>query len=113
MITYPILGVFLLILVNKIVKRWAFLDLSAGPFAWGPAVGGEGVRTELSLPNVGKTIGAIEGISQLEFFATSLLCWHVHVLVSWYIEFLCILLKPQNYIFALSKLQITIYPSEI
>jgi hypothetical protein len=43
------------------------LDLSAGPFAWGPAVGGEGVRTELSLPNVGKTIGAIEGISQLEF----------------------------------------------
>lgn len=112
-ITYPILVVFLLILVNKIVKRWAFLDLSAGPFAWGPAVGGEGVRTELSLPNVGKTIGAIEGISQLEFFVTSLLCWHVHVLVSWYIEFLCILLKPQNYIFALSKLQITIYPSEI
>lgn len=112
-ITYPILVVFLLILVNKIVKRWAFLDLSAGPFAWGPAVGGEGVRTELSLPNVGKTIGAIEGISQLEFFVTSLLCWHVHVLVSWYIEFLCILLKPQNYIFALSKLQVTIYPSEI
>lgn len=41
--------------------RWAFIDLSAGPFSWGPAVGGEGVRTELSLPNVGKTIGAAAG----------------------------------------------------
>lgn len=41
--------------------RWAFIDLSAGPFSWGPAVGGEGVRTELSLPNVGKTIGAVSG----------------------------------------------------
>ncbi|KAK6941187.1 hypothetical protein RJ641_026564, partial [Dillenia turbinata] len=39
--------------------RWAFIDLSAGPFSWGPAVGGEGVRTELSLPNVEKTIGAV------------------------------------------------------
>ncbi|RWW25470.1 hypothetical protein GW17_00010188 [Ensete ventricosum] len=39
--------------------RWAFIDLSAGPFSWGPAVGGEGVRTELSLPNVGKTVGAV------------------------------------------------------
>lgn len=42
--------------------RWAFIDLSAGPFSWGPAVGGEGVRTELSLPNVEKTIGAVAGI---------------------------------------------------
>ncbi|KAJ3669570.1 hypothetical protein LUZ60_011520 [Juncus effusus] len=33
-------------------NRWAFIDLNAGPFTWGPAVGGEGVRTELSLPNV-------------------------------------------------------------
>lgn len=41
--------------------RWAFIDLSAGPFSWGPAVGGEGVRTELSLPNVEKTIGAVSG----------------------------------------------------
>ncbi|BAF12432.1 Os03g0570200 [Oryza sativa Japonica Group] len=39
--------------------RFAFIDLSAGPFAWGPAVGGDGVRTELSLPNVAKTIGAV------------------------------------------------------
>ncbi|XVE79908.1 hypothetical protein DITRI_Ditri14bG0095100 [Diplodiscus trichospermus] len=46
--------------------RWAFLDLTAGPFSWGPAVGGEGVRTELSLPNVGKTIGAVEEISEEE-----------------------------------------------
>ncbi|XP_022731746.1 uncharacterized protein LOC111286183 isoform X2 [Durio zibethinus] len=46
--------------------RWAFIDLSAGPFSWGPAVGGEGVRTELSLPNVGKTIGAVEEISEDE-----------------------------------------------
>ncbi|XP_072991196.1 uncharacterized protein [Typha latifolia] len=47
-------------------ERWAFIDLSAGPFSWGPAVGGEGVRTELSLPNVGKTIGAIAEITEDE-----------------------------------------------
>ncbi|CAM6088218.1 unnamed protein product [Calypogeia fissa] len=33
-------------------ERWAFLDLSAGPFSWGPAVGGDGVRSENSLPSV-------------------------------------------------------------
>lgn len=42
-------------------SRWAFIDLSAGPFSWGPAVGGEGVRTETSLPNVEKTIGSASG----------------------------------------------------
>lgn len=47
-------------------NRWAFIDLTAGPFSWGPAVGGEGVRTELSLPNVGKTIGAVAEISEDE-----------------------------------------------
>ncbi|KAG5596262.1 hypothetical protein H5410_037494 [Solanum commersonii] len=46
--------------------RWAFIDLTAGPFSWGPAVGGEGVRTELSLPNVEKTIGAVAEISEDE-----------------------------------------------
>ncbi|KAK9002473.1 hypothetical protein V6N11_025151 [Hibiscus sabdariffa] len=46
--------------------RWAFIDLSAGPFSWGPVVGGEGVRTELSLPNVGKTLGAVEEITEDE-----------------------------------------------
>ncbi|KAG9131009.1 hypothetical protein Leryth_006720 [Lithospermum erythrorhizon] len=45
-------------------ERWAFVDLSAGPFSWGPAVGGEGVRSELSLPSVEKTIGALEEISE-------------------------------------------------
>ncbi|KMZ70457.1 hypothetical protein ZOSMA_19G00390 [Zostera marina] len=44
--------------------RWAFIDLSAGPFSWGPVVGGDGVRTENSLPNVGKTIGAVSEISE-------------------------------------------------
>nr|XP_016445180.1 PREDICTED: uncharacterized protein LOC107770391 [Nicotiana tabacum] len=47
-------------------NRWAFIDLTAGPFSWGPAVGGEGVRTELSLPNVEKTIGAVAEISEEE-----------------------------------------------
>lgn len=47
-------------------ERWAFIDLTAGPFSWGPAVGGEGVRTELSLPNVEKTIGAVQEISEDE-----------------------------------------------
>ncbi|KAF4353914.1 hypothetical protein G4B88_009392 [Cannabis sativa] len=46
--------------------RWAFIDLSAGPFSWGPAVGGEGVRTELSLPNVEKTIGSVSELSEDE-----------------------------------------------
>ncbi|XP_011625789.1 uncharacterized protein LOC18440814 isoform X1 [Amborella trichopoda] len=46
--------------------RWAFIDLSAGPFSWGPTVGGEGVRTELSLPNVGKTIGVVAEITEAE-----------------------------------------------
>lgn len=46
--------------------RWAFIDLSSGPFSWGPAVGGEGVRTEISLPNVEKTIGAVAEISEDE-----------------------------------------------
>jgi hypothetical protein len=46
--------------------RWAFIDLTAGPFSWGPSVGGEGVRTELSLPNVGTTIGAVAEISEDE-----------------------------------------------
>ncbi|EYU28279.1 hypothetical protein MIMGU_mgv1a001303mg [Erythranthe guttata] len=46
--------------------RWAFVDLSAGPFSWGPSVGGEGVRTEQSLPNVEKTIGAVAEISEDE-----------------------------------------------
>ncbi|XP_013722237.1 uncharacterized protein LOC106426071 isoform X2 [Brassica napus] len=48
------------------VSRWAFIDLTAGPFSWGPSVGGEGVRTVLSLPNVGKTIGAVAEISEDE-----------------------------------------------
>ena len=29
-----------------------FLDLSAGPFAWGPTTGGEGVKTERSFPSL-------------------------------------------------------------
>lgn len=47
-------------------ERWAFIDLSAGPFSWGPAVGGEGVRTEHSLPNVEKTVGAVAEITEEE-----------------------------------------------
>ncbi|KAI3929132.1 hypothetical protein MKX01_006368 [Papaver californicum] len=47
-------------------NRWAFIDLSAGPFTWGPSVGGEGVRTEHSLPNVMKTIGAVPEMAEEE-----------------------------------------------
>jgi len=47
-------------------ERWAFLDLTAGPFSWGPTVGGEGVRTEISLPNVEKTIGAVVEMTEEE-----------------------------------------------
>lgn len=37
-------------------ERWAFVDLTAGPFSWGPAVGGVGVRTETTLPSVDKLL---------------------------------------------------------
>ncbi|BBN07833.1 hypothetical protein MPTK1_4g06720 [Marchantia polymorpha subsp. ruderalis] len=37
--------------------RWAFVDLSAGPVTWGPAVGGDGVRTEMTLPSVDISFG--------------------------------------------------------
>lgn len=52
---------FIFVIFVSFRNRWAFIDLTAGPFSWGPAVGGEGVRTELSLPNVEKTIGAVAG----------------------------------------------------
>ncbi|KAF6176453.1 hypothetical protein GIB67_010090 [Kingdonia uniflora] len=48
-------------------KDWfAFIDLSTGPFSWGPSVGGDGVRTEVSLPNVEKTIVAVVEITEDE-----------------------------------------------
>ncbi|RLN09843.1 uncharacterized protein C2845_PM11G04070 [Panicum miliaceum] len=46
--------------------RFAFVDLRAGPFTWGPSVGGDGVRTELSLPNVAKTVGAAAEVTEEE-----------------------------------------------
>ena len=33
-------------------KRFGWIDLSAGPFAWGPTVGGSGVRSEETFPRV-------------------------------------------------------------
>ncbi|XP_024530236.1 uncharacterized protein LOC9659220 isoform X2 [Selaginella moellendorffii] len=39
--------------------RWAFIDLTAGPFHWGPTVGGVGVRTVGSLPSVEKLFGSL------------------------------------------------------
>jgi hypothetical protein len=38
-------------------ERWAFIDLTAAPFTWGPTVGGEGVRVERSLPSVDDSFG--------------------------------------------------------
>ncbi len=32
--------------------RFAFIDFSAGPFEWGPIVGGKGVRTARSIPDI-------------------------------------------------------------
>ncbi|KAF6157087.1 hypothetical protein GIB67_041548 [Kingdonia uniflora] len=46
--------------------RWAFIDLSPGPFSWGPSVGGEGVYTEVSLPNVEKANGTVAEITKDE-----------------------------------------------
>jgi hypothetical protein len=33
-------------------NRFAFIDLTAGPFHWGPSIAGEGARTIHSLPIV-------------------------------------------------------------
>ena len=34
--------------------RTSFIDLTAGPFQWGPLVGGEGVRSNRTLPRIPK-----------------------------------------------------------
>ncbi|RZC56814.1 hypothetical protein C5167_015681 [Papaver somniferum] len=54
------------IIQRQVLQVWAFIDLSAGPFTWGPSVGGEGVRTVHSLPNVTKTIGAVAEMTEEE-----------------------------------------------
>ncbi|EFA77729.1 hypothetical protein PPL_12341 [Heterostelium album PN500] len=33
-------------------KRFAFIDLTAGPFEWGPTIGGNGLKSNLTLPRV-------------------------------------------------------------
>ena len=45
--------------------RASFVDLSAGPFAWGPLVGGEGLRNVRDLPDVDLRFGGLE-VSILE-----------------------------------------------
>ena len=37
--------------------RASFLDLSAGPFTWGPLVGGQGLRGPLDTPDVDLRFG--------------------------------------------------------
>lgn len=80
-------------LILKECLRWAFIDLTAGPFSWGPAVGGEGVRTEFSLPNVGKTIGAVEGaFNSFSFTNTYLiLCMHAYAICLALIDLLLVI----------------------
>lgn len=45
--------------------RASFVDLSAGPFAWGPLVGGEGLRNVRDLPDVDLRFGGLD-VSVLE-----------------------------------------------
>jgi hypothetical protein len=40
--------------------RTAFIDLSAGPAAWGPIVSGEGVKTESTFPSVSQLLSSLE-----------------------------------------------------
>lgn len=42
-------------------RRVGFIDLAAGPFEWGPVVGGEGLRTKASLPNVSMFVANVTG----------------------------------------------------
>jgi hypothetical protein len=37
--------------------RFAWIDLTAGPFSYGPVVGGEGLRTDGSVPDVEQMFG--------------------------------------------------------
>ena len=58
---------------NLWTVRWAFIDLTAGPFTWGPTVGGEGVRVEHSLPSVDISFGSHSGsLMILKNFSTYL-----------------------------------------
>ena len=41
--------------------RASFIDLSAGPFSWGPLVGGEGLRGPLDVPDVDLRFGHLPG----------------------------------------------------
>lgn len=50
--TYFSFCTLLLVYVCLTVLRFAFLDLSAGPVEWGPIIGGEGVRSKESIPEV-------------------------------------------------------------
>lgn len=40
--------------------RFVFIDLTAGPFEWGPSLSGEGVRTRFTLPSIPKKNQLIE-----------------------------------------------------
>eukprot|EP00742_Colponemidia_sp_Colp-10_P009819 GILJ01010742.1.p1 GENE.GILJ01010742.1~~GILJ01010742.1.p1 ORF type:complete len:1005 (-),score=184.62 GILJ01010742.1:226-3213(-) len=41
-------------------QRTAFVDFTAGPFSWGPIVGGEGVRSSASMPRVSHELDHLE-----------------------------------------------------
>lgn len=40
--------------------RWIYMDLTAGGFDWGPALGGEGVVTPSSLPSAGDYFATVQ-----------------------------------------------------
>eukprot|EP00276_Gloeochaete_wittrockiana_P005699 CAMPEP_0184659246 /NCGR_PEP_ID=MMETSP0308-20130426/28998_1 /TAXON_ID=38269 /ORGANISM="Gloeochaete witrockiana, Strain SAG 46.84" /LENGTH=844 /DNA_ID=CAMNT_0027098935 /DNA_START=328 /DNA_END=2859 /DNA_ORIENTATION=- len=49
--------------------RFAFIDLTAGPYQWGPVVGGEGVRTPLSFPRAAAASVASDPVRVFEKIA--------------------------------------------
>lgn len=80
-VLFPVLfevGLVPFFLTKITFSRFAFVDLTAGPFSWGPAVGGDGVRTEHTLPNVAKTVGAVAGQFFFSFF-------FVHMMFHYYL----------------------------
>ncbi len=52
-------------------QRWVLVDLTAGGFDWGPALGGEGVVHKHSLPSVMDHFAAVQDLRERECSAAA------------------------------------------
>lgn len=63
--------------------RWALVDLTAGGFDWGPALGGEGVVGRHSLPSVMERFSALAALRQGAARGMCVLCCFLCCLCGW------------------------------